>query len=139
MRQPRTELGFCATNNNQFLPTSYLPKRIITSIYLLQSFNILIFIKQLDSSCFCYFELYRVQDRVYSSSLDKHLYFFINVYMALFLFNNVIYVFLLYDYVFFTVCLCITTLTEVFPCFFLSCKANARVKPAKTGHGPHSS
>jgi len=22
-----------------------------------------------------------------------------------------------------------TTLTEVFPCFFLSCKANARVKP----------
>ena len=31
------------------------------------------------------------------------------------------------------------TLTEGFPCFFLSCKANARVKPAKTGHGPHSS
>ena len=31
------------------------------------------------------------------------------------------------------------TLTEVFPCFFLSCKVNARVKPAKMGHGPHSS
>jgi len=31
------------------------------------------------------------------------------------------------------------TLIEVFPCFFLSCKANARVKPAKMGHGPHSS
>jgi len=31
------------------------------------------------------------------------------------------------------------TLTEVFPCFLLSCKANARVKLAKTGHGPHSS
>ena len=30
-------------------------------------------------------------------------------------------------------------LTEVFPCFFLSCKANARVKLAKMGHGPHSS
>jgi hypothetical protein len=30
-------------------------------------------------------------------------------------------------------------LTEVFPCFFLSCKANARVKLSKTGHGPHSS
>jgi uncharacterized protein YacL len=30
-------------------------------------------------------------------------------------------------------------LTEGFPCFFLSCKANARVKPAKTGHGPHTS
>jgi hypothetical protein len=30
-------------------------------------------------------------------------------------------------------------LTEVFPCFFLSCKANATVKLAKMGHGPHSS
>jgi hypothetical protein len=30
-------------------------------------------------------------------------------------------------------------LTEVFPCFFLSCKANARVKLVKMGHGPHSS
>ena len=30
-------------------------------------------------------------------------------------------------------------LTEVLPCFFLSCKANARVKLAKTGHGPPSS
>jgi hypothetical protein len=30
-----------------------------------------------------------------------------------------------------------STLTEVFPCFFLGCKANARVKFAKTGHGPH--
>ena len=46
-------------------------------------------------------------------------------------------------------CLCIlivvyafldaATLTEVFPCFFLGCKANARVILAKTGHGPHSS
>jgi len=32
-----------------------------------------------------------------------------------------------------------TTLTEVFPCFFLSCKANSRVYLAKTGHGPHCS
>jgi hypothetical protein len=32
-----------------------------------------------------------------------------------------------------------TTLNEVLPCFSLSCKANARVKPAKTGHGQHSS
>jgi hypothetical protein len=32
------------------------------------------------------------------------------------------------------------TLTEVFsPCFFLSCKANARIKLVKTWHGPHSS
>ena len=28
---------------------------------------------------------------------------------------------------------------EFFPCFLLSCKANARVKLAKTGHGPQSS
>jgi len=31
------------------------------------------------------------------------------------------------------------TLTEIFSCFFLSCKANVKVKLAKTGHGPHSS
>ena len=31
------------------------------------------------------------------------------------------------------------TLTEVFPCFFLGCKANDSVYLAKTGHGPHSS
>jgi hypothetical protein len=31
------------------------------------------------------------------------------------------------------------TLTEVFPCFFLNSKANARVKPAKMGHGSHCS
>ena len=30
-------------------------------------------------------------------------------------------------------------LTEVFPCFFLSCKADAGAQLAKTGHGPHSS
>ena len=34
------------------------------------------------------------------------------------------------------VCLCMTTLTEVFPCFFLSCKANTRVKPRKDGTRP---
>jgi hypothetical protein len=68
--------------------------------------------------------------------------------------NKTIYiVYLLYIYVF-IVCLFINcmfmylhraswhssaTLTEVFPCFFLSCKTNAWVKPAKMGHGPHSS
>jgi hypothetical protein len=30
-------------------------------------------------------------------------------------------------------------MTEIFPCFFLSCKANARVHLAQTGHSPHSS
>jgi hypothetical protein len=33
----------------------------------------------------------------------------------------------------------LATLTEVFSCFFISCKANARVKLAETGHGLHSS
>jgi len=65
--------------------------------------------------------------------------FFINVYMVLFPFSCVIYVFLLLWLCILIVCLCMTTMTEVFPCFFLSCKANAKVKPAKTGHGPHSS
>jgi hypothetical protein len=32
----------------------------------------------------------------------------------------------------------ILILTEVLPCFFLSCKTNAEVKLAKTGHRPHS-
>jgi hypothetical protein len=31
------------------------------------------------------------------------------------------------------------TLTEVFPCVFLSCKVNDRVNLSKTGHGPQSS
>ena len=31
------------------------------------------------------------------------------------------------------------TLTEVFPCFFLRCKANARVNLTKKGHGLHTS
>jgi hypothetical protein len=57
---------------------------------------------------------------------------------GLFLFDNVIHVLLLAWLCILIVCLCITTLTEVFPCFFLTCKANARVKPAKMGHGPHS-
>ena len=72
---------------------------------------------------------------------------------CIFLFNSV-------DYVFLLLCLCMlivmyavlcifcfhranwhssATLTEVSPCFFLSCKANARVHLTKTGHGPHSS
>ena len=42
-------------------------------------------------------------------------------------------------YVYCTLTEVLLTLTEVFPCFFLSCKANARVKLAKTGHGTHSS
>ena len=68
---------------------------------------------------------------------------------------NVVYVFLLwsmYSYcpsMYSYCCPCIlivvyvfldaAILTEVFPCFFLGCKANARVILAKTGHGPHFS
>jgi len=59
--------------------------------------------------------------------------------MVYFLFDNVIYVFLLLRLCILIVCVCMTTLTEDFLCFFLSCKANARVKPVMTGHGPHSS
>jgi magnesium-transporting ATPase (P-type) len=59
--------------------------------------------------------------------------------MVLFLFNTVIYVFVLLCLCILIVCLCMATLTDVFPFFFLSCKANARVKTAKTGHDPHSS
>jgi hypothetical protein len=44
------------------------------------------------------------------------------------------YVYVFSLYVYFS-----ATLTEVSPCFFLSYKANARTKPAKMGHGPHSS
>jgi hypothetical protein len=54
--------------------------------------------------------------------------------MVLFLFDNVIYVFLLLWLCILIVCLCVTTLPEVFPCFFLSCKVNARVKnPQRRG------
>ena len=68
---------------------------------------------------------------------------------------NVVYVFLLWSMfsycssMYSYCCLCklivvyvflgAATLTEVFPCFYLGCKANARVILAKTGHGLHSS
>jgi hypothetical protein len=65
---------------------------------------------------------------------------------VLFTFNSVSYVFLLLhmfcsEYSVFIVptdILLLLCLTGVFPCFFLSCKANARVYLAKTVHGPPS-
>ena len=51
---------------------------------------------------------------------------------------NLTEVFLTLTEVFLTLTGVSLTLTEVFPCFFFSHKANARVKLAKTGHGPHS-
>ena len=68
--------------------------------------------------------------------------------MVVFLFNTVIYVFLLLCLYILIVCLYTFIVPagthrlpwlRFFPYFFLTCKANARVKPAKTGHGPHSS
>ena len=66
----------------------------------------------------------------------------------MFLFNTVIYVSLLLCVCILIVCLCIFIVPtgtlrlpwlRFFHAFFLSCKANARVKPAKMGHGSHSS
>jgi hypothetical protein len=57
-------------------------------------------------------------------------------------FCNVWVFMVIYIYIYIYICTLtevFLTLTEVFPCFFLSCKANARVKLTKTGHGPHSS
>jgi len=83
------------------------------------------------------------------SSEVRLVLFLIVVFMVcILLLNSVSYVFLL-------LCLCIlifcilcsvysafivlTIPTEVFACFFRSCKANARVYLAMAGHGQHSS
>jgi hypothetical protein len=52
---------------------------------------------------------------------------------------SLVYVFLLLWLCILILCLCMATFTEVLPCFFLSCKANARINYAKTRHSPHSS
>jgi hypothetical protein len=79
------------------------------------------------------------------------MYIYMYIYMVVLLFNTVIYVFLLLCLIvrLYTYCMFMylhraswhssAKLTEVFPCFFLSCEANARVKPAKMRYGPHSS
>jgi len=72
---------------------------------------------------------------------------YIYIVVRVFLFNTVIYVFLLlylcipiYVYVSSSCQLALFGYPDWgFPWFFPSCKPNARVKPAKTGHGPHSS
>jgi hypothetical protein len=89
------------------------------------------------------------------------MYSYCNVYVFLLLYLCIFIVMFMYSYcyvyVFLLSCLCIhidkyalfciffgnwhspATLTEVCPCFFLSCKANARAYLTKTEHGPHSS
>jgi hypothetical protein len=52
---------------------------------------------------------------------------------------GVLVICILYSELFLNLIEVFLTLTEVFLCFFLSCKANARVKLAKTGQGLHSS
>jgi len=72
---------------------------------------------------------------------------FIDSYMVVFLFNTAIYVLFIFMYVFllyvYVPSSCQLALFG-YPdwgssLLFLSWKANTRVKPAKTGHGPHSS
>ena len=84
---------------------------------------------------------------------DGLLVLFIIVHMVVcfvyFCFNSVSYVLLLCLYILIDMyalfCILLAnkhspaTLTEGFPCSFLSCKGNARVYLAKTGHGPRSS
>jgi hypothetical protein len=81
-------------------------------------------------SC-CLYVFYEYYYHILSYSLGS--IFFTHVYMVLFLFNNVIYVFLLLWLCILIVCLCMANLTEVFPCFFFGCKANVRVKPERRG------
>jgi hypothetical protein len=52
---------------------------------------------------------------------------------------GVLVICILYSEVFLNLTKVLLTLTENFPCLFLSCKPNAGVKLAKTGHGPYSS
>ena len=75
--------------------------------------------------------------------------FFVHVFLTLSVYSYCCLCILIVRPCILIVCLCIlivvyvfldaATLTEVFPCFFLGCKANAREYLAKTGHGPHSS
>jgi len=76
-----------------------------------------------------------------SYSLCSVFYQFIPVYLCKLCIFIVIsmYSYCMFMYLHRANCHSSATLTEVFPCFSLSCKANARVKLAKMGHGPHSS
>jgi hypothetical protein len=87
---------------------------------------------------------------IYTKGTRLYCDYLICVYLVLRLFNLYCGGFILFCNVCVRVCvgfvmcgciiICIIlTLTGVFACFFLSCKANVAVKLAKTGHGPQSS
>jgi len=59
-------------------------------------------------------------------------YMYIYIYIYIYIYYCYDYVLSLYVYVW-------LPWLRFFRAFFLSCKTNARLKPAKTGHGPHSS
>jgi hypothetical protein len=84
--------------------------------------------------------------------LLSHSFIFFRLYflsMYIWLYSCLILQFMYFLLCLYSYCMCMylhraswhssATLTEVFPCFFLSYKANAKVKPSKMGHGPHSS
>jgi hypothetical protein len=83
------------------------------------------------SHSFIFFSFYflKLYIRLYSWLILWFMYFYFYVYVFLFMFM----------YLHLPTWHSSATLTEVFPCFFLRRKANARVKPTKTGHGLHSS
>jgi hypothetical protein len=83
----------------------------------------MVYLPDMDGFLCCVFRVCYCSVTLYCSVL---LFFFCVLYCLLFLYC--------------TVSACdvrAATLTEVFQRFFLSCKANARVLLAKTGHGPH--
>jgi len=63
--------------------------------------------------------------------------FFVLFHLCIFIFFLLLFNFV--SYVFVLSCVSSATLTEVFLCFFLSCKANAREQLTKMGHSPQSS
>jgi len=112
------------------------------------------------SSLFKFSELHKVYIYIYILTTFFHAlgfnffyHFYVRLYVLYAFVNFVNYVFLflgLRILIFMYVLFCkfcfhranwhsSAVLIEDIPCFFLSCKTNARVKLAKAGHGPHSS
>ena len=82
----------------------------------------------LHSLVFFRFLFYKNMDVIYVFLLEEAMYCYLCILTVSLCYSCLCSVYVFLD---------AATLTEVFPCFFLSCKANARVNLAKTGHGPH--